>query len=81
MKVAFIGLGKLGLPCAEKIASMHEVVGYDIAPRTSGAIRIARDLARCIAGCKLVFLAVPTPHDPSYDGSRPSAHLPNRDFD
>ena len=81
MKVGFIGLGKLGLPCAEQIASRHEVVGYDIAPRTSAAIRIAADLASCVAGCRLVFLAVPTPHDPSYDGSQPSAHLPSKDFD
>jgi UDPglucose 6-dehydrogenase len=81
VKVGFVGLGKLGLPCAEQIASRHEVIGYDIAPRTSTAIRIAADLAGCVAGCRLVFLAVPTPHAPSYDGSQPSAHLPNRDFD
>lgn len=81
MRVGFVGLGKLGLPCAEKIASLHEVVGYDIAPRASGAIRIAGDLAGCVADCPLIFLALPTPHDPQYDGSRPSAQLPSRDFD
>ncbi len=81
MIVGFVGLGKLGLPCAEQIATRHEVVGYDIAPRTSATIRIAGDLASCVAGCNLVFLAVPTPHDPLYDGSQPSAHLPSKDFD
>ena len=32
MKVGFVGLGKLGLPCALAIDSVgeHEVVGYDI---------------------------------------------------
>jgi UDPglucose 6-dehydrogenase len=28
-----------------------------------------------------VFIAVQTPHEAEYDGSRPTAHLPNRDFD
>jgi UDPglucose 6-dehydrogenase len=33
MKVGFIGLGKLGLPCAVAIAAKnHEVMGYDINP-------------------------------------------------
>ena len=30
MKVGFIGLGKLGLPCAESMASSYDVTGYDI---------------------------------------------------
>ena len=31
MKVGFIGIGKLGLPCAEAIAQKgHEVEGYDV---------------------------------------------------
>ena len=29
-KIGFIGLGKLGLPCAEVIAKKHDVTGYDI---------------------------------------------------
>lgn len=33
MKVAFIGMGKLGFPCALAAASRgHEVVGYDVSP-------------------------------------------------
>ena len=30
MKIGFIGLGKLGLPCAEEMARLHDVIGYDI---------------------------------------------------
>ena len=34
MKIGFIGLGKLGLPCALAIESKgHEVIGYDLNPR------------------------------------------------
>ena len=33
MKVAFIGMGKLGFPCALAAASRHEVVGYDLLPQ------------------------------------------------
>ena len=30
MHIGFIGLGKLGKPCAEVIATQHKVTGYDI---------------------------------------------------
>jgi UDPglucose 6-dehydrogenase len=29
----------------------------------------------------LIFIAVPTPHDPLYDGKQPTSHLPPKDFD
>jgi UDP-N-acetyl-D-mannosaminuronate dehydrogenase len=29
-KIGFIGIGKLGLDCAEVMAEKHEVRGYDI---------------------------------------------------
>ena len=33
MRIGFIGLGKLGMPCAETIAKTgHVVLGYDVAP-------------------------------------------------
>ena len=41
MNVGFIGVGKLGMACAETMASKHNVVGYDIYPRTSDKIKIA----------------------------------------
>ena len=33
-KVAMIGVGKLGEPCAEAMSEYHDVVGYDVLPRT-----------------------------------------------
>ena len=32
MKISMIGLGKLGLPCAEVMSSVYDVIGYDISP-------------------------------------------------
>ena len=29
----------------------------------------------------LIFIAVPTPHHPDYDGKYPTSHLENKDFD
>ena len=81
MKVGFIGLGKLGLSCAETMAAKYDVTGYDIYPRSSGLIKISDSLRGAVAGKDIVFVAVQTPHDPAYDGSQPITHLPNKDFD
>ena len=34
-KIGFIGIGKLGLDCAEVMAEKHEVRGYDVNPNVS----------------------------------------------
>ena len=81
MKVGFIGLGKLGLPCAEVMGFKYDVTGYDIYPRNSALITISDNLRGAVAGKDIIFVAVPTPHDPDYDGSKPITHLPNKDFD
>lgn len=81
MKVGFIGIGKLGMACAEVMASKHDVVGYDIYPKVSDKIKIVPDLGGAVIGRDIVFVAVQTPHDPAYDGSRPITHLKNKDFD
>jgi len=80
-KVGFIGLGKLGMPCAEVMSNVYDVVGYDIYPRSSSKIRISNTLQSAVEGQDLIFVAVQTPHDPIYDGSQPITHLPNKDFD
>lgn len=80
-KVGFIGIGKLGLPCAEAMASTYDVTGYDIYPRTSEKISISETLEGAVRDKDIVFVAVQTPHDPIYDGSQPITHLPNKDFD
>ena len=79
--VGFIGIGKLGLACAEVMAQTYDVTGYDIYPRTSDKIAISDTLEGAVTGKDVIFVAVQTPHDPIYDGSQPITHLPNKDFD
>jgi len=81
MNISFIGTGKLGMPCAEAIAQKgHRVSGYDVAERTSKIISVVDSIEECIKGKDIVFIAVPTPHDPAYDGRKPTAHLDPKDF-
>jgi len=81
VKISFIGLGKLGLPCAEAVAQKgHTVSGYDIVNVTSDTINVKDSIAEAVAGQDIVFVAVPTPHDPAYDGRAPTAHLEPKDF-
>lgn len=80
MKVGFIGLGKLGLPCAEAIASKYQVTGYDIYPKKSATVKIVDQLKDAVLGQDIIFVAVQTPHDPRYGGETPIAHLENVDF-
>lgn len=62
MKIGWIGLGKLGRPCAEELARAgHEVMGYDIQDPTT-------TLAGAVADREIVFIAVQTPHDRRYEG-------------
>ena len=79
--VGFIGIGKLGLPCAEVMAQLYDVTGFDIYPKTSTKIKISPTLEDAVQGKDVIFVAVQTPHDPIYDGSQPITHLPNKDFD
>ncbi len=81
MKVGFIGLGKLGMPCAEAMSTCYPVTGYDISLRASNKIEISSDLRGAVVDKDIIFVAVQTPHDPAYDGSTPITHLPNKDFD
>lgn len=82
MKLSFIGLGKLGLPCAEVFAENgYEVKGYDIQEVSSPLVEIKSTIQETVYGVDIVFIAVPTPHDPLYDGRFPTSHLPPKDFD
>ena len=81
MKVGFIGLGKLGLPVAEAMAEIYQVVGYDTANVTADKVRLTKDIVDTVKGMDITFIAVPTPHDVRYDGSQPISHLENKDFD
>ena len=87
--IGFIGLGKLGLECAEAMAGTHyyqdlmfniSVTGYDIAKRTSNKITVTDDIKNTVIDKDFIFIAVQTPHDPQYDGSVPTSHLEKKDF-
>ena len=80
MKIGFIGLGKLGLDCAEVMATKHTVEGYDVVPRTSDSVNVVGTIEDAVKDKEIVFVAVPTPHQKEYDGSIPSAHLTPVDF-
>jgi UDPglucose 6-dehydrogenase len=81
MKIGFIGLGKLGMPCAEVIVQKgHDVTGYDVADVTSELVAVKQSIQECVMDREIVFVAVPTPHDPNYDGSAPTSHLQPKDF-
>ena len=80
--IGFIGVGKLGEPCAEEIVKKgHTVKGYDISPFSSKHIQPTESIKDCVTGTDIVFVAVPTPHHPDYDGRRPTSHLEPKDFD
>ena len=82
MKIGFIGLGKLGFPCAEVIAKKgHDVAGYDTAlVDATMHITICSSIQQTVKDRDIVFVAVPTPHDSKYDGRAPTAHLEPKDF-
>jgi UDPglucose 6-dehydrogenase len=81
MKIGFIGLGKLGLPCAEVIAEKgHEVSGFDINDVSSEIATIKSTIRDTVTSQNIVFVAVPTPHDFAYDGRYPTSHLSPKDF-
>jgi UDPglucose 6-dehydrogenase len=81
MKVGFIGIGKLGLPCAESMSVVYDVTAYDIYTKQSDKIKISDNLRGAVLNQDIIFVAVQTPHDPDYDGSKPISHLDNKDFD
>ena len=80
-KIGFIGLGKLGMPCAEAVATKgFDVAGYDILPKTSSQIEIRESIEEVCRDRDIVFVATPTPHEDGYDGRSPTSHLPVKDF-
>lgn len=82
MRAGIIGLGKLGLPVAEAMSVKYQVSGYDIANNiTSKSVTIVNCIKDVVDNSDIIFIAVYTPHDPNYDGSKPTSHLANKDFD
>lgn len=70
IKVAFIGVGKLGAPASEYMEERgHTVKKFDIGDTLE------------LENCRYVFIAVPTPHDARYDGRYECSNLEPKDFD
>ncbi len=81
MNISMIGCGKLGLPCAEEIAKKgHRVLGYDLDSKSSDYVKFVDTIELAVKESEIVFVAVPTPHDLSYDGRGPTKHLEPKDF-
>ena len=81
MKIGFIGVGKLGKDAAEVMAEKHEVIGYDVTEVSPENFEMVPTIKHVCQDRELIFIAVPTPHHPDYDGRYPTSHLPNKDFD
>jgi UDPglucose 6-dehydrogenase len=81
MKIGFIGIGKLGKDAAEVIYdSGHNVMGYDIKMISDSKFTMGTMEDVCRHG-EIIFVAVPTPHHPNYDGRYPTSDLEPKDFD
>jgi UDPglucose 6-dehydrogenase len=80
-KIGFVGLGKLGMPCAEAMVKKgFDVAGYDIVHKTSAYVDIRDSIEEVCRDRDIVFIATPTPHEDGYDGRTPTSHLPVKDF-
>lgn len=79
--IGFVGLGKLGMECAEVFAEHYTTYGYDVQPRQSESVIVVSELKKLVKKSDWIFIAVPTPHQPEYGGRFPSAHLIPKDFD
>tara|TARA_Y100000114_G_scaffold98897_1_gene92092 strand:+ start:476 stop:1636 length:1161 start_codon:yes stop_codon:yes gene_type:complete len=80
-KIGFIGLGKLGMPCAEAIAKKgFHVAGYDIADKRSDLVEIRDSIKDLCHDRDIVFVATPTPHEEGYDGREPTSDKEVKDF-
>ena len=82
MKIGIIGLGKVGLPYATVIAEKgYDVAGYDILPTDTDIITIKNSIKETVINRDIVFVAVPTPNNPDYDGRFQPSHLEPKPFD
>ena len=56
MHIGFIGLGKLGMPCAEAVANKgFKVSGYDIVKKVSKNIEIKDSIEQVVKHSDIVF--------------------------
>ena len=80
-RIGFIGLGKLGMPCAEAIRKKgFHVAGYDIEQKRSDLVEIRDSIEDLCRDRDIIFVATPTPHEDGYDGREPTSHKEVKDF-
>ena len=81
MQVSMIGLGKLGLPCAQVMTQKYKVSGYDVTKVTDpGLVNVYTSVKEAVHDSGIIFVAVPTPHEQGYDGSKPITGMEPKDF-
>ena len=81
-RIGIVGVGKLGQDCGEVIAAKgFRVVGYDIEKRKPANFAMVPSIRAVVENSDIIFVSVPTAHDPSYGGETPSSHLEPKDFD
>jgi UDPglucose 6-dehydrogenase len=82
MRIGFIGIGKLGKDAASVMYEAgHDVLGYDVKSIPECSFTTTVSIEEVCKHGEIIFIAVPTPHHPDYDGSKPSSHLEPKDFD
>ena len=81
MKIGFIGVGKLGKDAAEVMAEHHFVEGYDLNKVEPFNFKMVDTIQEVCKDKDIIFIALPTPHHPDYDGRYPTSHLEPKDFD
>ncbi len=80
-KIGFIGLGKLGMPCAEAIRKKgFHVAGYDVAEKRSDLVEMRESIEDLCRDRDIIFVATPTPHEDGYDGRIPTSDKEVKDF-
>lgn len=81
VKIGFVGLGKLGLPCAEVFATKFNTFGFDIKEVLASNVQLVSSYKELSDNSDIIFVAIQTPHDKQYGGETPTSHLPKKDFD
>jgi len=80
-RIGFIGLGKLGLPCAEAIRKKgFSVTGFDTKSISSKIIEIKKTIQEVVENSDIIFIATPTPHEQGYDGRVPTIDKTPKNF-
>ena len=54
MKIAFIGLGIMGMPMAENVAKKYDLIGYDIVPKKTD-FPFASSYEECVSFADVSF--------------------------